>query len=465
MTFIADRVFFSEIREIRIRMEKELVKSNSFPAHDFMEIETFVTQTHLEIEKGLKWAIVRSGSSLKDRETHSIHSLIQRLGNTGDTGREILEYIREAFRSVKRFYKIDDGRQGFRHLKTLDSYFGAVGGEDVYESARYDVLESIACNNFSLEKWPSPKLQKVWKIVHIEIMRALENLGSYESWEGNLELGETVQSRVELLFRKAVNLNRYIGDADPQSFMNWAVGYGSAVELMNEAVEKDLTLSEDEHFNEVLKLAYEDLRNSDDPAVQYRLKTFLYLPKGSVKPLDGIELSEALKSINNWEYRLMVRDPSGELLGYIDHRLDNSWQMSLLGYNMFVNSWRRDDAIWSLIRRTVWPTEFIVNGESRQYYVIDRNPGYGIIYQLETGTRVSDLTENILDIFFWNEEHGLETGDHIAFRAVEPEELREPAGYAEIVVGEVAISEGHKVTLKTDGPVLTHLGLEEFLAR
>ena len=59
----------------------------------------------------------------------------------------------------------------------------------------------------------------------------------------------------------------------------------------------------------------------------------------------------------------------------------------------------------------------------------------------------------------------METGDRVAFRVVEPEELREPTGYAKIVVGEITSSEGHKVTLKSDGPFLTELELDQFLAK
>ncbi len=465
----ADDLLFSGIRKIRMLMENEPVGSDLIPAYNSMILGFFVTHTHLEIEKGMKWAILKSGGSLRARETHSIHSLIQRLGNTSDTGREILEYIREAFRSVKRFYGIDDGRQGFRHLRTLDSYFGAVGGEDVYEAARYGVLESIPDDNFSFSEWSSPRLRQVWNMMHIEIMRALEWLQFCESRR------ETIELRVERLFSEAVfhALNDYTirnGDVVLQPFQDWRIGsgYRSEIELMREAVPKSFAVSDNEHINEVLKLTYAKLHESDDPAVRYRLNTFSYLPRGSVQPLEGIDLSEVLKPVNDRDDYFEVSDPLGETLGFIEHKLDRSWQMYMLGMPVgprVVNAWNQDDAIWFLIRNRVWPTQFVINGESQQHLLIENSSRYGITGQLETGHQVGHPTENILDIFFWNEGHGLETGDRVAFRVVEPEERQIPIGYAKIVVGKVTVSERHKVTITADMPMITELQLEEFLAK
>ena len=472
MTSQADHLLFDGIRKIRVLMENQPVGNDLIHAYNSMVLGFFVTHTHLEIEKGLKWAILKSGGSLQDSKTHSIRSLIQRLEDTGDTGRRILKYIREAFQSVKRFYKIDDGRRGFRHLKTLDSYFGAVGGKDVYESARYGILESISDDSFSYDKWSSPKLRQVWNTMHIEIMRALEEV-IIGSWNQKPRTNENVELRVERLFHEAVfhALNEYStrnGGVDLLSFQNWETGFDSVVELIGEAVRKSFTISDNEQFNAILMLAYSNLRGSDDPAVRYRLDTFSYLPMGSVQPMEGIDLSRVLKSVNERNDYFKISDSMGETLGFIEQKLDRSWQINMVGVYgnpIFKNAWNRDDAIWFLIRHRVRLTQFVVNGESQQHLIIDKNPTHGIISQLETGEQVGHPIENILDIFFWNEKHELETGDRVAFRVVEPEELREPTGYAKIVVGEITSSEGHKVTLKADGPFLTELELDQFLAK
>ena len=467
MTSHADYLLFDEIRKIRTLMEKESVGNDLIPAYNSMVLGFFVTHTHLEIEKGMKWAILKSGGSLRDRETHSIHSLIQRLENTGDTGREILEYIREAFRSVKRFYKIDHGRQGFRHLETLDSYFGAVGREDIYESARYGILESINNDSFSSDKWSSPKLRQVWPTMHTETMRALEWLQFCESRR------ETIELRVERLFSEAIfqALNEYTignGDVVLQHFQDWRIGYRSQIELMRKAVQKGFAVSDNKHINEVLKLTYVKLQGSDDSAVRYRVNTFSYLPRGSVQPLEGIDLSKVLKSVNDRDDYFEISDPMEETLGFIEHKLDRSWQIYVLGMHgssRVVNAWSRDDAIWFLVQNKVQLAEFVVNGEFQEHLLIDKNPTYGITGQLETGEQVGHPTENVLDLFFWDEGHGLEIGDSVAFRVVEYGEGRIPTGYAKIVVGEVTASEGYEVTLKGDAPVLTKLELEEFLAK
>ena len=125
----AEFLLFREIRNARERVEQNPIKRGAIPAYSAMQVGEFVEQTHVAIDKGLKWAIVKAGGHRKD--THSWQVLVQDLG-TLDEGQIILEYLREAFIAVRRFYSIDISRPEFRHIKTFESYINKVGGKKVY---------------------------------------------------------------------------------------------------------------------------------------------------------------------------------------------------------------------------------------------------------------------------------------------------------------------------------------------
>lgn len=447
-----DYLLFEYIRRVRVRIENEPVGNDVIAAYNHMVLGDLVTQAHLPIEKGLKWAILKSGGKLKKREVHSLHSLIQRLENTGGKGQCILKSIRGAFQSVKRFYKIDHGLQGFSHLKTLDAYFDKVG--DVYNSARYVEIESQV----------DPKLLQVWTDMHIEIMRALEEV-VIGSWSKNSRTNENVELRVERLFDEAVSqsLREYYirnGGVDLSSFQNWTTGFDSMVALIGEAVRKNFAFSDDEQFNVILMIAYSNLQNSDDPAVRYRLNTLSYLPKDSVKPLEDVDLSKVLIAVNDRDDYFKINAPSGKGLGFVQRKLDRSWEINMYTNTKFANAWRRDDAIWFLIRNRVWPTQFVVNGESQQHLLVEATPTRGVI----SGLRVFAQMETC-EISFWDQKHGLEVGDSVAFRVIEPIERGNTIAYPQIIVGKVTASEGHEVTLKVDRQPLTTQELDEYLSK
>ena len=90
-----------------------------------MQVGEFVEQTHVAIDKGLKWAIVKAGGNPRDP---FLQALLQDLGDLDD-GQVILDYLRESFIAARRFYCIDISRPEFRHIKTLDSYVNKVGGK------------------------------------------------------------------------------------------------------------------------------------------------------------------------------------------------------------------------------------------------------------------------------------------------------------------------------------------------
>ena len=96
----AEFLLFRQIRNVRERVEQNPIKPDLIPAYNAMQVGEFVEQTHVAIDKGLKWAIKKSGGH--PRQTHSLQALVQDLGNL-DNGQIILDYLREAFIAAGSF--------------------------------------------------------------------------------------------------------------------------------------------------------------------------------------------------------------------------------------------------------------------------------------------------------------------------------------------------------------------------
>ena len=172
----AEFLLFRQIRNVRERVEQNPITPDLVPAYNAMQVGDFVEQTHVAIDKGLKWAITKSGGN--PRSTHSWQALLQDLGNL-DNGQIILDYLRECFVAARKFYRIDISRPEFRHIKTLDSYVNKVGGKEDYHEARYGTLNAMTKEDFSSGSFSPEALRYVFPQAHIEILRALERLELY----------------------------------------------------------------------------------------------------------------------------------------------------------------------------------------------------------------------------------------------------------------------------------------------
>ena len=437
-----------------------------------MQVGEFVEQTHVAIDKGLKWAIVKAGGHRKD--THSWQVLVQDLG-TLDEGQIILEYLREAFIAVRRFYSIDISRPEFRHIKTFESYINKVGGKKVYHEARYGTLNAMTRKDSSSGSFSREALRYVLPQAHIEILRALEGLKSYDSWQGNLSRKENVISRVE---REV--LNQIIDSVNDYSaamrgeiiepFKKWNEGVDCYVNALEIAVRNRFTENSFGEMRNVLSDAYEKLLRSEDSAVKYRMDTFKYLAKDSQDPLEGIDLEQCLRQVNKSKDFFEVCSPSGEHIGFVGRHFDGSWSGYAIAGGQFV-AWGKVDAAWLLLRLGVWPCDFVINGVARQHLLIGH--GYGAIgFQISGGIESAEyVAKQDFELKFWDDTHGLNVGDRIAVNAVESAEWQESQGWrreyfiGSIILGDVSEVNGHEVKLVAEGPIATTLPLDKFLSK
>ena len=476
----ATHVLLLDMRKIRKQLEENPIKEDLVPAVTSMEVGNFVAQAHPAIDKGLKWAIVMSGGKLRERETHSLHSLLQRLRNLGDASKGTVVYLENAFTSVRKFYRVDASRPGFQHLASLDKYFGAVGENEVYNAGRYGVLDSVSENAFSSGGF-HPKLAKVWDCMHIEIIRALERLLSRNGLPGPSYQGDTIATRVERAFDSAIieGLNDYLANSPADSgdgtdmlgsLEAWKRGFPSVVAAMEQAFRGDVI--DDERVQKVLQQAFAILSKSPDPAVRYRLNTFRYLGKGSQPPIPGVELKDSLVPVNGNDEFLQVISPGEQPLGFIKRKFDGSWHLDSID-GLYLNAWHRDDAAWCSIRMNVSHTPFVVNGDSRSYLLVEGTSTYEVLGIFESDLIQDGFPNNSCTISFWDDSHGLRSGDRVGLKLMRRNQMtlgdygrnNLGAGAGWVITGYVSEVTGSRVTLADVRYGFTGEQLDEFLSK
>ena len=470
----AEFLLFRQIRNVRERVEQNPITPDLVPAYNAMQVGDFVEQTHVAIDKGLKWAIVKAGGDYS--WTHSLQALLQKLG-TLDDGQMMLDCLREAFIAACKFYCIDISRPEFKHIKTFDSYINRVGGKKVYDEARYSTLNAVSEEDFSSGSFSPEALRYVFPQAHIEILRALEGLKSYDSWQEYHSDKDNVIARVEReVFHQIINsMNHYSaieGGEILGVFEEWNKDIDCYVDALETAVRNNFNEDSCGNMGDVLRIAYTKLLSSKDPAVKYRMDTFTYLEKDSQVALEGIDLEQCLIQVNKSEDFMEVCSPSGEHIGFVNRHFDGSWSAdaTVTAKLRFV-AWERNDAVWLLLHLGVWPCDFVINGVARQHLLIGRGHG-AIDFGTSWGTEPDDyIAKQCYELKFWNNTHGLKVGDRIAVNAVESAEWQESQGWMRkyptgtIFFGDVSEVDGHEVEILAEGPVVTTLTLEEFLSK
>ncbi len=475
MNELAEILLFREIRKVRERVEQNPIKSDIVPAYNAMQVGDFAAQTHIEIEKGLKWAIKKAGGN--PRQTHSLQALLQDLNALDlEDAQIILNYLRKSFVATRKFYRIDVSRPDFKHLKTFDSYLNKIGGKKVYGEARYATLNAVSEEDFSLGSFSSGSLRYIFPRAHIEIMRALEEcLIRYDSWQENSSHKDDVVSRVEreVCLQIVDSVNYYSATVSAEILevhREWHKGVASCVDALEVAVRNNFKEDSCGEMRKVLLDAYKKLSMCEDPAVKYRMDTFRYIEKDSQSPLEGIDLEQCLRQVNKSKDFFEVCSPSGEHIGFLRRCFDGSWSSDTLAGVPFV-AWERDDAAWHILRLGVWHCEIAINGVARRHLLIGHEHGANG-FRISRGTEPDeDVANQDWELKFWDNGHGLKVGDRIAVSVVESTEWQEAMGCnrkyltGKIILGDVSEVNGHEVRLVADAPILTTLPLEEFLSK
>ena len=92
---------------------------------------------------------------------------------------------------------------------------------------------------------------------------------------------------------------------------------------LEEAVTQRFVVKDDQFVVQTLRDAYEDLRQSKDPAVQYYIRTLTYLPEGSQR-LNPDAVPE-IEWRNHDQTSGTVVTPAGTCLGIVEKYADGGW--------------------------------------------------------------------------------------------------------------------------------------------
>ena len=470
----AEHLLFRQIRRVRERVEENPITPDLVPAYNAMQVGDFVEQTHIAIDKGLKWAIVKAGG--RPRQTHSLQALVHDLSALDD-GRKILDYLREAFIAARKFYGIDISRPEFRHIKSFDSYINKVGGKKVYDEARYSTLNAVSEEDFSSTSFLPEALRYVFPQAHIEILRAMERLELCASRQEYQPDSDNVIARVEReVFCEIINSVNDYSAIEGGEIIEVSEEWEQDINCYADALEVAVRMNFNEEFcgemGDVLRIAFTKLLNSDDPAVKYRMNTCRYLEIGSQVPLENINLEQCLHQFNDAANFIEVKSPSGEHIGFLERHFDGSWSGdATVSARLRFVAWERNDAAWLLLRLAAWTCEFVMNGVTKELILIGQ--GHGVIdFRASWGTELDDyVAKQDFELKFWDNIHGLKVGDRIAVNVVESPEWRDSQGWEQkyptgnILLGDVSEVRGHEVRILAEGPIITSLGLEEFLSK
>ncbi len=349
--------------------------------------------SHLAIERGLKALITDSGGT--EEPVHALNKLYENL-KTCD--KKSADFLAAVFEDALRFFGYNVREKGFRHFASLDRYLSKVGTKGVFDALRYWAI-GVPGKGEDLIRYISPP-------IHRELLYALWCLLSDDDPNP-----EPISGRVERTITHAMFEGRHIVRSPEDThkeqsvrwYMNWLFkDHSTRRSALQEAVGKGLAIKDDEFVNQILRDAYNELKQSEDPAVLYYIRTLTYLPKGSQhRNPDAVPQVEWLsKDRTNG----VVKTTGGTNLGFIAKYADGAWGITPVeeGLVRVTDTARSlEDAKHYLVNRRTMKIAVETNGESRYLRVVKkRTYSQNEAYQLD----------------FWDDEHGLTPGENVSVR-------------------------------------------------
>ena len=371
---------------------------------NIVQLANRIPIAHLAIERGLKALILQC--KLYDKG-HSLNKLYRDLQECSS---ESADFLGKAFCDAVKFYGYNVKFKGFGHFRSLQDYLSKVGGEKTFELLRY----------WAIGETPSEEnpIGLISQPVHRELLCALSCLFLRNS-------RQTVSDRVEATVTHAMFQGRHIHwntDVTKKRdsvywYKNWLFKkHPTRRSALIEAKQCEFAVRKDDEFvTETLRDAYDDLRQSKDPAVQYFINRCSYLPKGSQpRHLDAIPVVKW----NDMKTQGTVKTPSGTCLGLINRYADAAWgirpaEPGLGGVTDIAEA--QADAKRYLVNRLSNRVTVLINGNRKKLRIVGEPH---LPADSEWTADVEDpkyflsRTETI-EMEFWDKEHGLQPEDDV----------------------------------------------------
>ena len=359
---------------------------------------------HLAIEKGLKALI--AGASGNQAWGHSLNKLYRRLGRFD---KDSADYLASAFDDAVNFYGFNPNSKGLGYLSSLDAYLSKVGTEKAFEALRYWAIEdSSEAGDF---------INLIWLPIHREIL--------WSQWCSFLpSRRDKVSDRVENRVSRAMFDGRHIvirsndkaKEQSVQAYKKWLFEEHSTwCDSLEDAVKRKFLVMEDEFVNQTVRDAFDELRQSEDPAIQYYISTLYHLPEGS--QLQDPNAVPEVTWFNEEQTHGAVVTPAGTRLGNIVRYINGGWGITPnengpLGVREVAKALK--DAKAYLVNRLTKRVILTADEETRHLRVISKDDSY-LPFQATDVTGFEDLSSDaqVYRLEFWDSNHGLSTGDWI----------------------------------------------------
>lgn len=423
------------IEDVLAILDSAQIQPDLMPERNLVQLTNRIPIAHLAIERGMKGLIKMAGGG--QEETHS-------LGKLYDILKEVeidsAEFLATAFEDAVSFYGYNPKRSGFEQFQSIDEYFSRVGGKKAFDALRYWAIGDPGTGETAI-KFISPP-------IHREILCALRSL--------LIERPETASERVEGEVRRAMwrtaDLSYDPNDRDAEELVDWyenwlTIEHESFCDALAEAVSKNFDIKDgNELIARVLKLAWEDLIQSKDPAVRYFIHKLTYLREGS-QPQDPNAIPEV-----EWireDLYAKIDSPSGTCLGIVNKQADGAWGITpiedgIVGVKAV--AWKLKDAKNFLVNRLTSRVSVTVDGPQQTLRIIGNGHSFGGMIW----SRSREVTYNLMnrarayELEFWDGNHGLVEGSQVSLVTLTEGDSK----YATFLEGSVTKVDTQKVTIE-----------------
>ena len=377
------------------------IRPDLVEATNLVQLTNRVPISHLAIERGLKALISDAGGT-----EESIHALNKLYENLQNCDKKSSEFLAVAFEDAVRFFRYNVKAKGFGHFASLDKYLSKVGTKGVFDALRYWSI-GVPGKGERLIRYISPP-------IHRELLYALWCLFSDDNPNP-----ETVSGRVERTVTHAMLEGRdFVWSPEKKQsirwYIDWLKDHSTLRGALQEAVSKGLAIRDDEFVSQTLRDAYNELKQSDDPAVLYFIHTLTYLPKGSQpRNPDAVPQVEWLGSNRT---NGLVSTSGGTHLGHIKKYADGAWSITPMEEGLVRvtdTAISLEDAKHYLVNRCTIKIAVEKDGESRCLRVVKKR-----VYSqtdAEWTSEIKDLSRKF-EFDFWDDKHGLIAGDNVSVR-------------------------------------------------